>query len=702
MKHNVRLPVLASLLLCLLAGTVSAAGSGYYTPYASYEYNTYDESVPAPVGYVQQDCLTGLDMGLETPLSGASDMLVSGSAVYILDSSNSRIVVLDTDFRVTTVYEELTIPAELSELGFEETLDFTGAQGIAVDAQSGRIYIADTENERIVVLRDGQVAHIIRKPETTLLDETVPFRVTKLAVGNNGKLFAVAESVNTGAFVFSSDTYAFERFFGSNKVEVGAGAFIKYIQRRFMTREQLAATDTYTPVTITNFDMDAMGFLVTVSNESGTEPTVNCFNYQGEDTLGDVTFGDKEQGRDVTARYSQFIDVDVDEDGYYIFLDALRGRIFVYHKEGDLIATFGALGTQKGTFSRPVAVESIGERILVLDSGKNQLHVFEPTEYTRTFRMALVATDAGDFANAETHYRQLLDANANNTYAYYGLARIYDEQGDYQQAMALYRLADDRDAYSEAFRDYRKEFVQQYLGFILLGVAIVIVVAVVAVRIGFKRFRRAHQGAYSIWESKPLMPLYVLAHPTDGFSQFRQRKNYSLGIAAGIAVGWFLLSVLEFHGMDFIFNENRPVDFSLFITLAKSVGLLALFILANWSICTLMEGKGKLSEIVATVCYSTIPYFGSVLLCIGLSHFLALEEAGFLTLIRIVGILWSGLVLFAGLYSIHQYSTLKTLGSVLLTVVGMLVILFLIVLFYTLITQTLSFVRSIYQEYSLR
>lgn len=701
MKNNFRLPVLVVLMLFLLTGTVGAAESGYYSPYASYEYNTYEESVPAPTGYVLETCLSGADMGLEFPLREAADMVVEGKTLYILDSGNSRVILLDTDFQVIDIYENLMIPSELSELGFEESLDFTGAQGIAVDAQK-RLFIADTENERIVVLEEGRVTHILYKPETTLLDETVPFRVTKVTVGNNGKLFAVAESINTGAFVFSSDTYAFERFFGSNKVEAGADALIKYFMRRFMTQEQLAATYSYTPVTITNFDMDAAGFLVTVSNESGTESTVNCFNYQGEDTLGEISFGDLERGRKVTARYSQFIDVDVDADGYYILLDALRGRIFVYHKEGDLVAAFGTLGTQKGTFSDPKAVESMGDRILVLDAGKNQLHIFQPTTYATAFRTALKASETGDFASAQTHYQELLDANGNNVHAYYGLAKICDNQGDYKQAMAFYKLADDRDGYSEAFRDYRKGFVKQYLGTILCALIAGIALIAIAVHIAVKRLKRAHQGVYSVWESKGFMPLYVLAHPADGFSQFRQRKTYSLAIAAGIAVGWFLLSVLEFHGTGYIFNSNRSVDFSLFITLAKTVGLLALFILANWSICTLLEGKGRLTEIICTVCYSITPYLMTSLLCIGLSHFLTLEEVGFLSIIRAIGLLWSGLVLFIGLYSIHQYSTSKTLGSVLLTVVGMFIILFLIVLFYTLVTQTLSFGQSIYQEFSLR
>lgn len=54
------------------------------------------------------------------------------------------------------------------------------------------------------------------------------------------------------------------------------------------------------------------------------------------------------------------------------------------------------------------------------------------------------------------------------------------------------------------------------------------------------------------------------------------------------------------------------------------------------------------------------------------------------------------------MYSIHQYSFGRTVLSLLLTLFGMAVIVFLIVLLYTLMQQTLSFFQSIYMEVSLR
>ena len=118
--------------------------------------------------------------------------------------------------------------------------------------------------------------------------------------------------------------------------------------------------------------------------------------------------------------------------------------------------------------------------------------------------------------------------------------------------------------------------------------------------------------------------------------------------------------------------------------------------------CTLIEGKGTLPEILTTFSYALLPYLVSLLLNTILSNVFAQDEGSFMTIITYIGLVWTVLVMFVGLSAIHEYSVGKTVVSILLTVFGMAVILFLIILFYTLITQTVSFAVSVAQEISLR
>ena len=138
------------------------------------------------------------------------------------------------------------------------------------------------------------------------------------------------------------------------------------------------------------------------------------------------------------------------------------------------------------------------------------------------------------------------------------------------------------------------------------------------------------------------------------------------------------------------------------LTLLQTAGLFLVFVIANYGLASFMTGKGKFSEIVTVTAYSLTPYIASILINTAFSNILTQDEGMFMSIITAVGLLWTFFMLFAGLMTIHQYSVGKTVLSFLITMFGMLVILFLAVLFITLYAQVLSFVDSIAREVSIR
>jgi hypothetical protein len=85
-----------------------------------------------------------------------------------------------------------------------------------------------------------------------------------------------------------------------------------------------------------------------------------------------------------------------------------------------------------------------------------------------------------------------------------------------------------------------------------------------------------------------------------------------------------------------------------------------------------------------------------------LSQVLIIEEGIFLTILKTVGILYSGFMLVSALRVIHDYGIAKTIISVFLTVFGIVFVLFLLVLFFGLIQQVILFFQTIYVELMLR
>ena len=128
----------------------------------------------------------------------------------------------------------------------------------------------------------------------------------------------------------------------------------------------------------------------------------------------------------------------------------------------------------------------------------------------------------------------------------------------------------------------------------------------------------------------------------------------------------------------------------------------ALFVISNLAIASFLDGKGNLKQIAALTSYSLIPLLTAMLINIGLSNILALDEEIFMSIILVIGVLWSTVLIIVGSVEVHEYSFGKTLLSLLLTVIAMLIFIVLGVLLFSLVKELISFVKSVVYEISLR
>lgn len=125
-------------------------------------------------------------------------------------------------------------------------------------------------------------------------------------------------------------------------------------------------------------------------------------------------------------------------------------------------------------------------------------------------------------------------------------------------------------------------------------------------------------------------------------------------LAFGMLTILFLSLTASWFLTGFSFNENRASDYNVFITLLQAYGVAIVWVIANWAVCTLIEGKGRLIDIFGVTVYSLLPFIVSLLVCVLLSNGMTLEEEAFLLFIRVLGMTWSGVLLFTGFMSIHS------------------------------------------------
>lgn len=198
------------------------------------------------------------------------------------------------------------------------------------------------------------------------------------------------------------------------------------------------------------------------------------------------------------------------------------------------------------------------------------------------------------------------------------------------------------------------------------------------------------------------LPFRVMFHPFDGYERLKYKNTGSRYSTFVILAIWLLVTIGERQLTHFRFNTNNLNDLNIFYILLGTVVVFLLFCLANWSVCTLLDGEGKLEHIWIGTGYALLPYVLSLVFVTLGSHFLTLEESVFLSWIVYVGIIWSAFLLVVGLMQIHQYSFTKTLTSILVTLLGIAFMIFLGFLVITLFQQVIAFIFTIYDELMFR
>lgn len=195
---------------------------------------------------------------------------------------------------------------------------------------------------------------------------------------------------------------------------------------------------------------------------------------------------------------------------------------------------------------------------------------------------------------------------------------------------------------------------------------------------------------------------HSITHPAEGFEDMRWKKAGSLKIAFAIVLLLFLAQIADGRLYGFQFGISYDKTFNIIPYIVNSIVLFGAWVVGNWAVCTLLDGEGTMKNICIYSAYALIPYIAQIFINVLLSHILIQDEAVFMQAIRIIGVGWSVILLFSAIKSVHQYSFGKTVFAIILTIVAMMIMLFLLVLFMSLIQQVYIFISTIYTEISYR
>ena len=196
--------------------------------------------------------------------------------------------------------------------------------------------------------------------------------------------------------------------------------------------------------------------------------------------------------------------------------------------------------------------------------------------------------------------------------------------------------------------------------------------------------------------------LYVISHPLDGFWDLNHEKRGSVEAATIIIILAVLTNILRMQFSSFLFVTVRWSRVNIIIEILGVLAPIIIGVVSNWCLTSLMDGKGTMSDIYMAAGYAMTPYVLINIPLILVSNVITTDEGSFYYVFQTIALIWCGALLLSAMMMIHDFSLMKALICAALTIVGMLVIIFLLLLFFSLISDAVAYFYSLYKEISYR
>ncbi len=698
-----------AMMICVLSFSATAMAESI--PYETYTYWQYDDlkkAVPMKSCFDYVETIYGSSLGIEA-FNNPNGLYVKNGKIYISDTENNRIVESNSDGTLSRVITECYSETEAISLKAPREVFVTDA---------GDIFICDTGNARVIVSDENlQIKKIIEEPESDIIPAGFEFKPISVLVDSRGYIYVLSDGCYYGALLFDKN-YEFDCFYGANDAEGSVlDAFNKVKDLIFGSNEKKSASVRTLPYQFADFAINN-DFIYTVTRNTKYQSNTSTGQIRKLNSGGSNILRSIKNGELVTSnRYkfqdegyytgeinsaitikdlpTDFISMSVDSDGYIYALDYSTGKIFVYDSNCNYMTIFGGgigFGVQDGTFVTPISISVEGDKIYVLDQMNLSVTVFEKNDFGEMYFGAQKLTLNGEHSEAREAWRNILKEDANIQLAYTGIAQAYYAEEDYESACEYAQLGNNQDLYAKALQETRNGQMSKLFKNFVPVLAILIVVIYIL-------YRKVFKGKICLKINKKVkIALGSLLHPFINFERIKYYNEGSTIIATVILAIYFVSSVLRQTCTAFSFHVFEAEEYSVMMTLASSLGIVILWCVVNWLICTLMSGKGTFKQIYIATSYCMIPLIVKELLYVVLSYVLVPSQQMVLTLVESICLIYALFMICVSFMKIHEYNFFQFLKSTVVCILGMILLVFIIFLLLTLAQQAYSFLSVIFNE----
>lgn len=627
-------------------------------------------------------------------LLNPSDLFIDlNDLIYILDAGNSRVIKLDQDGKVLNVFK--------GEYGKEKKY-LNNPKGIFVD-KGGDIFIADTENNRVVHLgATGNYIEEFIKPTEETYDSSIPFKPQKIYLDNLGRIY-IANTFDYHGLITLDGDNKFIGYIAATKIGFN---FVDSIVRTFATKEQKEQLAREVPPYFSNFLIADDGFIYATSLWD-KENQIKKLTVSGNNVYPQKVYGQFNNNKDFSGRPA-FVDLAVSKSGIVFAADKVLNKIFVYDQEGNNIVTFGDSGSRKRTFNSIAAIGiNSKNQLLVLDDVLNSIQILTPTQIMGYVIEAVTLYNNGEYESAVTPWEKVLKLDNTHTFASTGIAKAEYRNGDMVKSLQMYKDAKDKKGYSDAFYEYRLSVIRNNFNLILIFSLLVVFLLYFSVIRLYKYVNQLSEQTISFDKQKGIKDylklfLLILFHPLDAFEKIKQhRKNLKIWPLISVMLLLVIIRIVNIYIVHFPFMSVDINNVDIWQQVATFLLPLGSWILINFAISTIQDGKQTVKETLTASLFSFVPYIIFTIPISLLSNLLCLKEALLYNSLNLIVMVWCVVLLLMSEKVLNEYSFKKFSFVVIETVFGILCFWMIAFLFYIVVFQFINLIKEIYFEASM-